>query len=71
MIRNQKGELEPVEWEDALVAVGRAMKNVSGNSIAAVAGGLADAEVSVYSVVLSTCKNYNRYNKLSIYSVLL
>lgn len=44
MIKNENGELETAEWEDALVAVGKAMLR-AGDQTAAVAGGLADAEV--------------------------
>lgn len=44
MIKNQAGELTPVEWEDALVYVARKLRSVPGNQIAAVAGPLADAE---------------------------
>lgn len=43
MIKNENGELETAEWEDALVAVGKAMLR-AGDQTAAVAGGLADAE---------------------------
>lgn len=46
MLKNQKGELESVEWEDALVSVAKAMLR-AGEQTAAVAGGLADAEALV------------------------
>lgn len=45
MVKNDKGELVAVDWEDALVSVARATLN-AGSQVAAVAGGLADAEVS-------------------------
>ncbi|XP_059472269.1 NADH-ubiquinone oxidoreductase 75 kDa subunit, mitochondrial [Neocloeon triangulifer] len=44
MLKNNKGELVPVEWEDALISVAKALKSVPGNQIAAIAGGLVDAE---------------------------
>jgi len=44
MLKNNKGELVPVEWEDALVSVAKALKSVSGSQIGAIAGGLVDAE---------------------------
>lgn len=46
MLKNEKGELEAVEWEDALVSVGKAVLK-AGDQVAAVAGGLADAEALV------------------------
>lgn len=44
MLKNEKGELVSVEWEDALISVAKALRN-AGSQTAAVAGGLADAEV--------------------------
>lgn len=44
MLKNQAGELTPVEWEDALVYVARKLRSVPGNQIGGVAGPLADAE---------------------------
>ena len=35
-----------VEWEDALVAVARALQSAKGDELAAIAGGFADAEVN-------------------------
>ncbi|XP_014262214.1 NADH-ubiquinone oxidoreductase 75 kDa subunit, mitochondrial [Cimex lectularius] len=43
MIKGPQGDLLPVEWEDALVATAKALKN-GGEKVAAVAGGLCDAE---------------------------
>ncbi|KAJ4443327.1 NADH dehydrogenase Fe-S protein subunit 1 ndufs1 [Periplaneta americana] len=43
MLKNAAGELVAVEWEDALLSVCKAMK-AAGPNIAAVAGGLVDAE---------------------------
>jgi NADH dehydrogenase (ubiquinone) Fe-S protein 1 len=36
-----------VEWEDALVAVARALQSAKGDELAAIVGGFADAEVSL------------------------
>ncbi|XP_069978159.1 NADH-ubiquinone oxidoreductase 75 kDa subunit, mitochondrial [Penaeus vannamei] len=43
MVKDSAGELRPCEWEDALIVAGKALKAANG-SVAAVAGGLADAE---------------------------
>jgi len=40
------GELKPVEWEDALVAAAKRLV-AAGPRVAAVAGGLADAEALI------------------------
>lgn len=45
-MKNAQDELVPVEWEDALVAVAQSLRSVKGSEIAAIAGGLVDAEVS-------------------------
>ncbi|XP_066994726.2 NADH-ubiquinone oxidoreductase 75 kDa subunit, mitochondrial [Anabrus simplex] len=47
MLRNSDGDLVHVEWEDALIAVCKAMKAVPGDKIAAVAGGFSDAEALI------------------------
>lgn len=52
MLKNGKGELEAVEWEDALVSVAKAMLK-AGDQTAAVAGGLADAEVYTHIILYS------------------
>ncbi|ENN77918.1 hypothetical protein HUJ04_007851 [Dendroctonus ponderosae] len=46
MLRDNTGELKPVDWEAALLTVAKQIKN-AGSSIGAVAGGFADAEVLV------------------------
>lgn len=43
MLRKPNGELEAVEWETALIGVAQAVQN-AGDKVAAVAGGLVDAE---------------------------
>jgi hypothetical protein len=45
MLKNASGELVAVEWEDALIAVSKAIK-AAGRDIGAVVGGLVDAEVT-------------------------
>jgi NADH dehydrogenase (ubiquinone) Fe-S protein 1 len=52
MLKNASGELIAVEWEDALIAVSKAIK-AAGRDIAAVVGGLVDAEVT--ELELSLC----------------
>lgn len=46
MVRDSNGKLVMVEWEDALVAVARALQSAKGDELAAIVGGFADAEVS-------------------------
>ena len=41
------GRLQPVSWQDALVAVGARLRGVQGSRIAAIAGDMADAEAMV------------------------
>ncbi|XP_064100257.1 NADH-ubiquinone oxidoreductase 75 kDa subunit, mitochondrial-like [Macrobrachium nipponense] len=43
MVKDSNGELRPCEWEDALIVAAKALQAADG-SVAAVAGGLADAE---------------------------
>lgn len=51
MLKNKNGELQEVEWEDALVGVAQALGSVKGNQVGAIVGGLADAEV-----IFHTCR---------------
>jgi len=44
MVRDSTGKLVSVEWEDALIPVARAIHSASGDEIAAIVGGFADAE---------------------------
>jgi len=44
MLKNCDGNLEPVSWEDAIVAVAKALDSSPPEKLAAVAGGLADGE---------------------------
>lgn len=46
MLRGSDGNLKPVDWEAALLTVGKAIKS-AGDQVAVVAGGLADAEALV------------------------
>lgn len=43
MLKTPSGELQPVEWESALIAVGKQLRNAQGK-VAVVAGALADVE---------------------------
>ncbi|GBP68543.1 NADH-ubiquinone oxidoreductase 75 kDa subunit, mitochondrial [Eumeta japonica] len=47
MMKSCSGELEPVEWEDAICAAAAAIQNCPPDSLVAVAGELADAESMV------------------------
>ncbi|XP_056634252.1 NADH-ubiquinone oxidoreductase 75 kDa subunit, mitochondrial [Diorhabda sublineata] len=46
MIRDNQGELKPVDWEMALLTICKVIKQ-AGNKIGAIAGGFADAEALV------------------------
>lgn len=46
MLRMPNGELQPIEWESALIAVAQNLKN-AGGKVAAIAGSLADVESMV------------------------
>jgi len=48
MVRDSNNKLVSVEWEDALIPVARAIQSASGDEIAAIAGGFADAEVNTF-----------------------
>ena len=45
MIKGSDGNLAPASWEDALVTVAKMLDSTPSDQIAAVAGGLVDAEV--------------------------
>ena len=45
MIKGNDGNLAPASWEDALVTVAKILDSTPSDKIAAVAGGLVDAEV--------------------------
>uniref|UniRef100_A0A673AY50 NADH-ubiquinone oxidoreductase 75 kDa subunit, mitochondrial n=1 Tax=Sphaeramia orbicularis TaxID=375764 RepID=A0A673AY50_9TELE len=44
MVKDESGQLTPTTWEDALTRVAGALQGVQGNEVAAIAGGMADAE---------------------------
>ncbi|CAG9857793.1 unnamed protein product [Phyllotreta striolata] len=46
MLRDNNGDLNPVDWEAALITVAKVVKH-AGNSIGAIAGGFADAEALI------------------------
>lgn len=60
MVRDSQGKLVPVEWEDALVPVARALQSAKGDDVAAIVGGFADAEVSHFIIIFS-------YKRLNLY----
>ncbi|XP_027146684.1 NADH-ubiquinone oxidoreductase 75 kDa subunit, mitochondrial [Larimichthys crocea] len=47
MVKNESGQLVPTTWEDALTRAAGALQGVEGNDVAAVVGGLVDAEALV------------------------
>ena len=47
MLKDKEGNLTPVAWEDALVSVAKMLDSTPSDQIAAVAGGLCDAEVNL------------------------
>nr|XP_054768057.1 NADH-ubiquinone oxidoreductase 75 kDa subunit, mitochondrial-like [Lytechinus pictus] len=47
MVKNEEGNLTPTDWEEALTRVASQLSEVEGNQIAAIAGGLVDAEALV------------------------
>ncbi|KAM7407396.1 hypothetical protein PAMA_003225 [Pampus argenteus] len=47
MVKNESGQLLPTTWEDVLTRVAGALQGVAGHDIAAVVGGLVDAETLI------------------------
>ncbi|MGH0121953.1 UNVERIFIED_CONTAM: hypothetical protein FKN15_077434 [Acipenser sinensis] len=47
MVKNSAGQLVPTSWEDVLTRVAGALQGAHGNDVAAIAGGLVDAEALV------------------------
>ncbi|XP_077955963.1 NADH-ubiquinone oxidoreductase 75 kDa subunit, mitochondrial isoform X1 [Gasterosteus aculeatus] len=47
MVKNDSGQLTPSTWEDALSRVAGALQSVQGSEVAAIVGGMADAEALV------------------------
>ncbi|XP_029936568.1 NADH-ubiquinone oxidoreductase 75 kDa subunit, mitochondrial [Myripristis murdjan] len=47
MVKNESGQLVVTTWEDVLTRVAGALQGVQGNEVAAVVGGLADAEALI------------------------
>lgn len=45
MVKDNDGNLRQCTWEEAIVTVAKVLDSTPGDKIAAVAGGLADAEV--------------------------
>ena len=46
MMKDHTGELKPCDWEDAVLTVAKVLDSTPGDKLAAVVGGMADAEVS-------------------------
>ncbi|KAM9347416.1 NADH-ubiquinone oxidoreductase 75 kDa subunit, mitochondrial-like [Symphorus nematophorus] len=47
MVKNESGQLVPTSWEDAMTRAAGALQGVEGNDVAAVVGGLVDAEALI------------------------
>uniref|UniRef100_A0A667XCE0 NADH-ubiquinone oxidoreductase 75 kDa subunit, mitochondrial n=1 Tax=Myripristis murdjan TaxID=586833 RepID=A0A667XCE0_9TELE len=47
MVKDSSGQLTPSTWEDALTRVAGALQGVQGSEVAAIAGGMVDAEALV------------------------
>lgn len=47
MVKNSEGNLTACDWEDALISVTKTLNNADGSKVAAIAGGLVDAEALV------------------------
>uniref|UniRef100_A0A3B3VBJ2 NADH-ubiquinone oxidoreductase 75 kDa subunit, mitochondrial n=1 Tax=Poecilia latipinna TaxID=48699 RepID=A0A3B3VBJ2_9TELE len=47
MVKDKSGQLTPTTWEDALTRVAGALQSAQGSEVAAIAGGMADAEALV------------------------
>uniref|UniRef100_A0A1A8AXH4 NADH dehydrogenase (Ubiquinone) Fe-S protein 1, 75kDa (NADH-coenzyme Q reductase) n=1 Tax=Nothobranchius furzeri TaxID=105023 RepID=A0A1A8AXH4_NOTFU len=47
LVKNESGQLVPTSWEDALTRVAGTLQGAKGSSVAAVVGGLVDAEALV------------------------
>ncbi|XP_068184990.1 NADH-ubiquinone oxidoreductase 75 kDa subunit, mitochondrial-like [Antennarius striatus] len=57
MVKNEYGQLVPTSWEDVLTHVAGALQGVNGKDVAAVVGGLVDAEA-----LISLKDLLNRFN---------
>ncbi|XP_061580436.1 NADH-ubiquinone oxidoreductase 75 kDa subunit, mitochondrial-like [Cololabis saira] len=47
MVKNASGQLVPTSWEDVLTQVAGALQGAKGNDVAAIVGGLVDAEALI------------------------
>lgn len=63
MMKDGLGNLTPCSWEDALVNVAQKMNSVKGEEMAAVVGGMADAESLV-----SLKDLFNKFNSEGLYT---
>lgn len=63
MVKDGLGNLNPCSWEDALVSVAQKMNSLKGEEMAAVVGGMVDAESLVALKDL-----LNRFNSEGLYT---
>ena len=64
MVKDEQGNLQACSWEEALVAVATQMHDLPGDEIAAVAGGMADAEALVaLKDLLNRCGSEGLYTE--------
>merc|ERR1719171_1925247 len=47
MLKDSSGELKVVDWEDVIITMAKVLDSTPGDQIAALAGGMADAEALV------------------------
>jgi NADH dehydrogenase/NADH:ubiquinone oxidoreductase subunit G len=66
MMKDHNGELKPCDWEDAILTVAKVLDSTPGDRLAAVVGGLADAEVSFFHLLnLFCCIILNSWSRLA------
>ncbi len=54
MVKDSRGDLRECSWEEAIVTVAKVLDSTPGDKLAAVAGGMADAEVREESQSFAT-----------------
>ena len=63
MVKDDSGNLSSCSWEDALVSVSQKLQDLKSNEMAAVVGGLADAESLV-----ALKDFFNRHDSEALYT---
>jgi NADH dehydrogenase (ubiquinone) Fe-S protein 1 len=63
MVKDDSGNLTSCSWEDALLSVSQKLQGLKGEEMAAVVGGLADAESLV-----ALKDFFNRYDSEALYT---